>query len=289
MNTSPVTSSVHSPLTMTIWSKHLHAYQWCRIFGLVHLFYEASLGCTCAWSMLLFGINSLLCNQVCTNEESFIICISQLLPDCPHVNNMTLSSMVMVCQLLTVFGVTSACTKNKTRHLGCFEKKTKVNTAESNAGAGPINRSAGSHRFVSTQDAQRQLEDGPCDRLSPLMRQDAEASVLTSLPRRSMLAGGSRPQQPGNVDDASEKQENKQVGTEVQGTRRFGGIKHDGIQFRLAHRSVSASSVTPAAHLQALSLKEAIAAAAAFLCFYHPLDVLTWLNQQSCQRSLSLW
>lgn len=57
------------------------------------------------------------------------------------------------------------------------------------------------------------------------------------------------------------KQENKQVRTEVQGTRHFGGIKRDGIQFRLARRSVSASSVTPTAHLQALSLKEAVGSA----------------------------
>lgn len=56
----------------------------------------------------------------------------------------------------------------------------------------------------------------------------------------------------------NEKQENKQVRTEVQGTRHFRGIKRDGIQFRLARQSVSASSVTPAAHLQALSLKGAV-------------------------------
>lgn len=58
--------------------------------------------------------------------------------------------------------------------------------------------------------------------------------------------------------------------TEVQGTRHFGGIKQDGIQFCPARPSVSASSVTPAAHLQVLSLKEAVGSAsstAALLCF----------------------
>lgn len=92
----------------------------------------------------------------------------------------------------------------KTKHVTLADLE-KVNAAESKVGAGPGSRSTCPRPFVSTQDAQRQLEDGLCDRLSPLMQQDAAASVLTSLPRRRPFAGGGRPRQPGNVDDASAK------------------------------------------------------------------------------------